>query len=222
MDAGLTEGVVGRVNGQVLNFLGVTTGLIQGGMAEDERRKQYDNDVVWVSKQEIGFDYLRDHLSMTKEGVVLGDDRVDRFCLVDEADSIFIDEARTPLIISESVDADGTKFANAKNLADNLQPKLHYDVDVKKKNAVLTEQCFMDPEKALGVDSLFEVKDGGSWVQYVTSAVMAKELFKPDVDYTIEGEMKDVKFEESVRMRGSGLVVGQSGRLGAEDWGESW
>ncbi|GMI20330.1 hypothetical protein TrCOL_g9839 [Triparma columacea] len=92
MDAGLTEGVVGRVNGQVLNFLGVTTGLIQGGMAEDERRKQYDNDVVWVSNQEIGFDYLRDHLSMTKEGVVLGDDRVERFCLVDEADSIFIDE----------------------------------------------------------------------------------------------------------------------------------
>jgi preprotein translocase subunit SecA len=194
-------------------------------MAEDERRKQYDNDVVWVSKQEIGFDYLRDHLSMSKEGVVLGDDRVERFCLVDEADSIFIDEARTPLIISESVDADGTKFANAKILADNLQPKLHYDVDVKKKNAVLTEQCFMDPEKALGVDSLFEVKDGGSWVQYVLSAVMAKELFKPDVDYTvhtIEGEMKDVKFEESVRMRGSGLVVRQSGRLGVEDWGESW
>ncbi|GMI46061.1 hypothetical protein TrCOL_g13604 [Triparma columacea] len=173
------------VNGQVLNFLGVTTGLIQGGMAEDERRKQYDNDVVWVSNQEIGFDYLRDHLSMTKEGVVLGDDWVERFCLVDEADSIFIDEARTPLIISESVDADGTKFANAKILADNLQPKLHYDVDVKKKNAVLTEQGFMDAEKALGVDSLFEVKDGGSWVQYVTSAVMAKELFKPDVDYAI-------------------------------------
>ena len=194
-------------------------------MAEDERRKQYDNDVVWVSKQEIGFDYLRDHLSMSKEGVVLGDDRVERFCLVDEADSIFIDEARTPLIISESVDADGTKFATAKILADNLQPKLHYDVDVKKKNAVLTEQGFMDAEKALGVDSLFEVKDGGSWVQYVLSAVMAKELFKPDVDYTvhtIEGEMKDVKFEESVRMRGSGLVVRQSGRLGVEDWGESW
>ncbi|GMI26400.1 hypothetical protein TrCOL_g2288 [Triparma columacea] len=104
MDAGLTAGVVGRVNGQVLNFLGVTTGLIQGGMAEDERRKQYDNDVVRVSNQEIGFDYLRDHLSMSKEGVVLGD-------------SIFIDEARTPLIISESVDADGTKFTNAKILA---------------------------------------------------------------------------------------------------------
>ena len=113
-------------------------------MAEDERRKQYDNDVVWVSNQEIGFDYLRDHLSMSKEGIVLGDDRVERFCLVDEADSIFIDEARTPLIISESVDADGTKFANAKNLADNLQPKLHYDIDVKKKNAIPTVSGMRD------------------------------------------------------------------------------
>lgn len=173
------------VNGQVLNYMGVSTGLIQGGMKEDERRAQYNNDVVWVSNQEIGFDYLRDHLSMTPEGVVLGEGWQERFCLVDEADSIFIDEARTPLIISESVDADGGKFENAKILADNLKVGIHYDIDVKKKNVVLTEQGFGDAERALGVDSLFEVKDGGSWVQYVTSALMAKELFKPDVDYSI-------------------------------------
>ncbi|GMI37403.1 hypothetical protein TrRE_jg12792, partial [Triparma retinervis] len=162
------------VNGQVLNFLGVSTGLIQGGMTEDERRRQYDNDVVWVSNQEIGFDYLRDHLSMTSSGVVLGDSWDSRFCLVDEADSIFIDEARTPLIISESVDADGTKFSNAKILADNLQP------------ISLLQPPPWDPRHPF--DSLFEVKDGGSWVQYVTSAVMAKELFKPGVDYAIGPE----------------------------------
>jgi len=183
------------VNGQVLNFLGVSTGLIQGNMNEEERRKQYDNDVVWVSNQEIGFDYLRDHLSMTESGVVLGKGWDERFCLVDEADSIFIDEARTPLIISESVPADGGKFSNAKVLADNLKAGVHYDVDVKKKNVILTEQGFADAEKALGVDSLFEVKDGGSWASYVTSAVMAKELFKPDVDYAI-GE-KDISIIDS-------------------------
>ena len=173
------------VNGQVFNFLGVSVGLIQAGMNEAERREQYKNDVVYVTNQELGFDYLRDHLTLEQSGIVLGENWEDRYCLVDEADSVFIDEARTPLIISDSVPAKADKYEKAKILADNLVSGIHYDVDQKKKNVVLTEDGYADAERALGVSSLFTIEDGGSWASYVTNSVKAKELFKADVDYSV-------------------------------------
>ena len=93
-------------------FLGLTVGLIQSDMEEGERKLQYAKDIVYVTNAELGFDYLRDNLSYSSSGIVLPDNWRERFCLVDEADSIFIDEARTPLIISKSVDADGAKVRN--------------------------------------------------------------------------------------------------------------
>jgi preprotein translocase subunit SecA len=131
---------------------------------------------VYVTNAELGFDYLRDHLSYTTSGCVMPSGWRNRFCLVDEADSIFIDEARTPLIISKSVETDGQKFNTATTLANALKPGIHYDVDLKKKNVILTEAGYEDCQRALKVDSLFEVKEGGSWAGYVVSAVKAKEV----------------------------------------------
>jgi len=175
-------------------FLGLSVGLIQTDMKEEERKIQYQKDVVYVTNSELGFDYLRDHLSYTAEGCVMPDAWRKRFCLVDEADSIFIDEARTPLIISKSVETDGQKFNTATTLANALQPGIHYDVDLKKKNVILTEAGYEDCQRALKVESLFEVKDGGSWAGYVVNAVKAKELFKVGVDYqaSADGSTVDI------------------------------
>ncbi|GMH57578.1 hypothetical protein TrST_g3974 [Triparma strigata] len=170
---------------EVYKFLGMSVGLIQSGMNEDERKVQYDNDVVYVTNSEFGFDYLRDHLSYTKEGVVLPEGYEGRFLIVDEADSICIDEARTPLIISKSVPTNGQKYAIATKLATALQEGVHYDTDLKKKNVILTEAGYSDCENALKVPSLFKVEGGGSWAGYVVNAVKAKEIFKRDTDYAV-------------------------------------
>jgi len=173
---------------EVYSFLGMSVGLIQASMTEEQRAIEYEKDVVYVTNSEYGFDYLRDHLSYTKSGVVLGENFERRFIIVDEADSICIDEARTPLIISKSVKTNGQKYAIATKLATALQEKVHYDVDLKKKNVILTEVGYSDCENALKVPSLFKVEGGGSWAGYVVNAVKAKEIFKRDTDYAVVDE----------------------------------
>ena len=174
--------------GQVHRFLGLTVGLIQSGITEEQRRKAYSCDIVYVTNTELGFDFLRDHLALSPEQTVLpkGGGEFDGFCLVDEADSVLIDEARTPLIISKQVPAPANKYQTAKTLAEALKPDIHYTVDLKNNNCVLNEVGYRDCEKALGVDSLFEIQaDGDGWAPYITNAVKAKELFKKDVEYTV-------------------------------------
>lgn len=174
--------------GQVHRFLGLSVGLIQSGMTEEQRRKAYGCDIVYVTNSELGFDFLRDHLALSPEQTVLpkAGGEFDGFCLVDEADSVLIDEARTPLIISKQVPAPGGKYETANTLAEALKKDVHYTVDLKNKNAVLTEVGYRDCERALGVDSLFEIQaDGEAWAPFVTNAVKAKELFTKDVDYTV-------------------------------------
>ena len=183
--------------GQVLRYLGLTVGLIQAGMSEDERRAAYANDVVYVTNSELGFDYLRDHLALSPSQTVLpgaaaaAEEGVASsftgFCVVDEADSVLIDEARTPLIISKQVPAPGGKYRAAKTLADNLREGRHYEVDLKNKNVVLNERGYKDCERALGVDSLFQepADASGAWAPFVLNALKAKELFRRDVDYSV-------------------------------------
>jgi preprotein translocase subunit SecA len=174
--------------GQVHRFLGLSVGLIQAGMTEEERRVQYQNDVVYVTNSELGFDYLRDHLALTPEQTVLpkGGSEFDGFCVVDEADSVLIDEARTPLIISKQVPAPGNKYKTAYTLAEALKPDIHYTIDLKNKACRLTDVGYRDSENALGIKNLFEIQaDGQSWVPYIINAVNAKELFKKDVDYAV-------------------------------------
>lgn len=174
--------------GQIHRFLGLTVGLIQSNMTEEQRRKAYECDVVYVTNSELGFDYLRDHLALSPAQTVLPNSKgMDGFCVVDEADSVLIDEARTPLIISKQVPAPANKYQAANTLAQALKPKVHYDVDLKNKNIILNERGYRDCENALGIQSLFEMPADGSsaWAPFVMNAVKAKELFTKDIDYTV-------------------------------------
>lgn len=195
--------------GQVHRFLGLTVGLIQSGMKEEERRKEYACDVVYVTNSELGFDYLRDHLALTPEQTVLqgGAEAFDGFCVVDEADSVLIDEARTPLIISKQVPAPGNKFSAANKLAGALVKDVHYTVDLKNKNVVLTEQGYTDTAAALNIDSLFSIgSDGSAWAPFVNNAIKAKELFKKDVEYSV---LED----SSGNPNGIGIIDSFTGRV---------
>jgi len=195
--------------GQVHRFLGLTVGLIQSGMKEEQRRKAYSCDVVYVTNSELGFDYLRDHLALSPEQTVLagGAGEFDSFCVVDEADSVLIDEARTPLIISKQVPAPANKYSTANQLAQALKPDIHYKVDLKNKNVVLTDAGYQDSERALGIDNLFYVQaDGEAWAPFVSNAVKAKELFKKDVDYSILEDASGKKI-------GVGIIDSFTGRV---------
>jgi preprotein translocase subunit SecA len=196
--------------GQVHKFLGLTVGLIQGGMKEEERKKNYQCDVVYVTNSELGFDYLRDHLSYTTQGTVLGEaGQLDGFCVVDEADSVLIDEARTPLIISRQIPAPENKYRLAKQIADNLRPNVHYTVDLKNKNIVLNQKGYRDTEKALGIESLFMPTSKGdtAWAPFVSNAVKAKELFNKDVEYTVLFD------PQTGDKRGIGIIDAFTGRV---------
>ena len=174
--------------GQVHRFLGLTVGLIQSDMKEDARRKAYECDVVYVTNSELGFDYLRDHLALSPAQTVLpgGAGEFDGFCVVDEADSVLIDEARTPLIIAKSVAAPANRYTTANTLAGALREEVHYEVDKKNQNVILNEKGYIDSQRALGIDSLFAIGDDGeAWAPYIVNAVKAKELFEKDVEYNV-------------------------------------
>lgn len=174
--------------GQVHRFLGLSVGLIQSGMKDEKRRKAYECDIIYVTNAELGFDFLRDHLALSPADTVLPNSggELDGFCLVDEADSVLIDEARTPLIISKQVPAPAGKYKTAFTLAGALKEDVHYAVDLKNKNCVLNDIGYRDSERALGIDNLFEMQaDGEAWASFVINAVKAKELFSKDIEYTV-------------------------------------
>jgi len=192
--------------GQVHRFLGLTVGLVQSSSTPEERQAAYACDVVYVTNSELGFDYLRDHLALSPDQTVLPPNVLDGFCIVDEADSVLIDEARTPLIVSKQVPAPGQKFQVAQQIGDALKKDVHYTVDLKNKNCVLTEVGYRESEAALGIDSLFAIQaDGSAWAPYVTNAVKAKELFTKDVEYTV--------LEENGNPSGVGIIDSFTGRV---------
>ena len=169
--------------GQIHRFLGLSVGLIQAYMEPEERRQNYDKDITYVTNSELGFDYLRDNLALNEDQIVLT--RGFNYCIVDEADSILIDEARTPLIISEKTVAPVTKYSNSAKIASVLEEKVHYLVDEKSQAVTLTERGFADVERILSVKDLFNPKD--PWSPYIINALKAKSLFKKDVAYVVRG-----------------------------------
>ena len=172
--------------GQVYTFLGLTVGLIQAGDTPEERRAAYNADVTYVTNSELGFDYLRDNLATSGAEVVLPPQL--NYCVVDEGDSVLIDEARVPLIISGKTDnAKATQHGQAAQLAAVLEPKVHYDVYEKEQTIALTDLGVRDAEKALGVDDLYSPTQ--PWAAFVVNGIKAKELFIKDKSYLVrEGE----------------------------------
>eukprot|EP00978_Attheya_sp_CCMP212_P025852 scaffold83974_cov46-Attheya_sp.AAC.3 len=193
--------------GQVHRFLGLSVGLVQSSMTEEQRKEAYQCDVVYVTNSELGFDYLRDNLAASPEQTVLPGAEFNGFCVVDEADSVLIDEARTPLIISKQIPAPANKYQVANTLAEALQPGVHYTVDEKNKNVILNDRGYLDCEKALGIQSLFEPQsDGSAWAPFVQNAVKAKELFTKDVEYSIVTDASGEKI-------GVGIIDSFTGRV---------
>lgn len=169
--------------GQVHRFLGLSVGLIQQSMSPTERKKNYACDITYGTNSEIGFDYLRDNMSTSIEEVV---QRPLNYCVIDEVDSVLIDEARTPLIISGQVERPTEKYLDASKVANALQPEEHYEVDEKARNVILTDEGFVEAEKILGVSDLFDPED--PWAHYVFNAIKAKELFINDVNYIVRND----------------------------------
>ncbi|KAK4535491.1 hypothetical protein CDCA_CDCA05G1516 [Cyanidium caldarium] len=169
--------------GQVFRFLGLSVGLVHSGSTPEERRRAYACDISYVTNSELGFDYLRDHLALSVEAQVLVGDKPFYFCLLDEADSIMIDEARTPLIISQSVAAPSAKYEAAAKLVQYLRRGHHYEVLERERTVTLTEEGESTCEQALKVPSLYDASE--SWAQLVLNALKAKELFRRDVEYVV-------------------------------------
>ena len=168
--------------GQVHRFLGLTVGIIQQDMKPAERRAAYAKDVTYVTNSELGFDYLRDNLANEPEELVL---REFNFCVIDEVDSILIDEARTPLIISGEAEPAGVKYATAAKIAEAFERDVHYTVQEKEQSANLTEEGFESCETVLQVSDLYDPRE--QWATYIINAILAKELKIRDKHYILKG-----------------------------------
>jgi len=167
--------------GQIYRFLGLDTGLIQEDMAFLERQQNYKADITYVTNNELAFDYLRDNMASNLSQVVLPPFN---YCIVDEVDSIFIDEAQVPLIISQAVETCIDKYIVAAEVAEYLEVNVHFKVDEKNRNTILTEQGTAQIEKILQVEDLYNPND--PWIPYILSAIKATALFFRNVHYIVQ------------------------------------
>jgi preprotein translocase subunit SecA len=180
-------------DGQIHRFLGLTVGLIQQDMDPFSRRSNYGCDITYATNSELGFDYLRDNMASDIAEVV---QRPFHYCVIDEVDSILIDEARTPLIISGQIERPQEKYRRAAEVAmeliraaemgkDGIDPEGDYEVDEKQRNVTLTDEGYARAEQMLGVQDLFNPAD--PWAHFINNALKAKELFTKDVNYIVRG-----------------------------------
>ena len=167
--------------GQIYRFLGLDTGLIQDDMSTSERKKNYKADITYVTNYELTFDFLRDNMALNLTDVVL---RPFNYCIIDEVDSILIDEAQTPLIISNNIETPVDKYIIASEITDYLELNIHYKVDEKNKNIVLTDQGSKQIEKILRIQDLYDPRD--PWIPYVINAIKANALFFNNVHYIVQ------------------------------------
>ncbi|MBK9578336.1 MAG: preprotein translocase subunit SecA [Fibrobacteres bacterium] len=172
--------------GRVYRFLGLTVGLIVHEKSEPERRVSYGSDITYGTNNEFGFDYLRDNMAREPDECV---QRNLNFAIVDEVDSILIDEARTPLIISGPAEESTDKYATADQIIPKLKKDVHFTVEEKHKNALLTDRGVQACEKILGLENLYSDQNT-DWVHHIQQALRAHAIYKRDVDYVVkDGEV---------------------------------
>ena len=167
--------------GQIYRFLGLDTGLIQDGMSTNERRENYNADITYVTNYEVTFDFLRDNMALNLTDVVL---RPFNYCIIDEVDSILIDEAQTPLIISNSIQTPIEKYIVAAEITGYLELNNDYKVDEKNKNVILTEEGSKQIEQILSVQDLYDPRD--PWIPYIINALKANALYFNNVHYIVQ------------------------------------
>jgi preprotein translocase subunit SecA len=175
--------------GQIYRFLGLSIGLIQNNMPTDERHPAYAADITYGTNNEFGFDYLRDNMAMAAENRV---QRGHPYAIVDEVDSILIDEARTPLIISGRLGDSAKWYRDFAKIARRLQPDVHYEVDEKKRQVLVTEEGVTRVEQILGVENLYD-HAAVDFVHHLETALKAETLYHSDTEYLLDrGEVKIV------------------------------
>jgi len=168
--------------GRVFRALGMSTGVILSGQSPEERREQYSADITYGTNNEFGFDYLRDNMAWQASDMV---QRGHNFAVVDEVDSILIDEARTPLIISGPASGEANRwFAEFANLARTLVPGEDYEVDEKKRTVGVLEPGIEKVEDYLGIDNLYESANT-PLISFLNNSIKADALFKKDKDYVV-------------------------------------
>jgi preprotein translocase subunit SecA len=168
--------------GRVYRFLGLTSGVILSNQTPAERRAQYACDITYGTNNEFGFDYLRDNMAWSTDELV---QRGHNFAIVDEVDSILIDEARTPLIISGPASGDANRwYAEFAKVVRRLQPERDYEVDEKKRTVGVLEPGIERVEDYLGIDNLYESLNT-PLIGFLNNAIKAQELFKRDKDYVV-------------------------------------
>ncbi len=166
----------------IYDFLGVSVGVIQHDMDNDDRQEAYGKDITYGTNNEYGFDYLRDNMVQTIKHKV---QREHFFAIVDEVDSILIDEARTPLIISGSADESTDKYMKMDVVIPKLKEKEDFEIDEKAKNVLLTEAGVHHVEQILGIDNLY-APDNVDIVHHIHQALKAHKIFNKDVDYVVQ------------------------------------
>src|ERR1700742_2059294 len=172
--------------GRVHRFLGLDVGVILAPMTPDQRRVAYAADITYGTNNEFGFDYLRDNMAHSLDDLV---QRGHPFAIVDEVDSILIDEARTPLIISGPADGASNWYTEFARLAPLMEKDVHYEVDLRKRTIGVHEIGVELVEDQLGIDNLYEAANS-PLVSYLNNAIKAKELFQRDKDYIVrDGEV---------------------------------
>ncbi|OKH71571.1 preprotein translocase subunit SecA, partial [Mycobacterium sp. SWH-M5] len=167
--------------GRVHRFLGLDVGVILSGLSPEERRAAYAADITYGTNNEFGFDYLRDNMAHSVEDMV---QRGHNFAIVDEVDSILIDEARTPLIISGPADGASHWYTEFARIVPMMEKDVHYEVDLRKRTVGVHELGVEFVEDQLGIDNLYEAANS-PLVSYLNNALKAKELFQRDKDYIV-------------------------------------
>jgi len=167
--------------GRVHRFLGLEVGVILSQMTPDERRTAYNADVTYGTNNEFGFDYLRDNMAHSLDQLV---QRAHNYAIVDEVDSILIDEARTPLIISGPADGSSHWYTEFARIVPMMEKDVHYEVDLRKRTIGVHEAGVEFVEDQLGIDNLYEAANS-PLVSYLNNALKAKELFNRDKDYIV-------------------------------------
>ena len=170
--------------GPIYEFLGLSVACLQNSMSDAERHKAYESDILYATNNELGFDYLRDNMKFRPEDFVQRDLS---FAIVDEVDSILIDEARTPLIISGSAEEMSKFYINANRVLGRLKKIEDYEIDEKARTVLLTESGIDKVELAFNIDNLYDVEQM-QLLHHINQALRAHALFKRDVDYIVKDD----------------------------------
>ncbi|WP_027720425.1 preprotein translocase subunit SecA [Maridesulfovibrio zosterae] len=168
--------------GQLYNFLGLSVGVVVHGQTDEERQEAYACDITYGTNNEFGFDYLRDNMKFYKEQLV---QRELNFAIVDEVDSILIDEARTPLIISGSSDEATSMYGRVNSMIPLLKKDEDFEVDEKGRSITMTDDGVIKCEKILGIDNLYDSQHI-SFQHHIMQGIKAHHLFSRDVDYIVK------------------------------------